>query len=381
MGLAAALGFVLPVPELPVPSGPESIGTVSFELVDHEREEIYGPNPGGPRRFMAQVWYPGTDPIGLDPVPWSEDWDVVAPSMARSLLLPSWFLNHTEYVESHTYSSLAVAAGTYPVVIYSHGWKGFRTIAINQIETLVSNGYIVIAPDHTLVLWVAPVFVLLTGLGVIFWWKTHPGPDVITSEEHPRRGRRGLVGGLLLGAAFIGVLVVASLSITERGGPNVGVADLEGQDLSEVSNETMEAVIAANLDNPQISSMRLALAERYFGTGDYRAAFPHYLSVADAADATADEVSAALIRLGWMAWDGNRAVDAAIGMFDQALAIDADSTTARYLKGQVLWCGNEDFEGAASLFDEVLASSDLPNDSRAQVEADLDAVGNQERCA
>ena len=149
VGLAAALGFVLPVPELPVPSGPESIGTVSFELVDQEREEIYGSNPGGQRRFMAQVWYPGTDPIGLDPVPWSEDWDVVAPAMARSLLLPSWFLNHSQYVESHTYSSLAVAAGTYPVVIYSHGWTGFRTIAINQIETLVSNGYIVIAPDHT----------------------------------------------------------------------------------------------------------------------------------------------------------------------------------------------------------------------------------------
>ena len=149
VGLAAALGFILPVPELPVPSGPESIGTVSFELVDREREEIYGSNPGDPRRFMAQVWYPGGDTTGLDPVPWSEDWDVVAPAMARSLLVPSWFLDHTEYVESHTYSSLAVAAGTYPVVIYSHGWTGFRTIAINQIETLVSNGYIVIAPDHT----------------------------------------------------------------------------------------------------------------------------------------------------------------------------------------------------------------------------------------
>jgi dienelactone hydrolase len=35
------------------------------------------------------------------------------------------------------------------VVIYSHGWGGFRSIALNQIEHLVSNGYIVIAPDHT----------------------------------------------------------------------------------------------------------------------------------------------------------------------------------------------------------------------------------------
>lgn len=254
---------------------------------------------------------------------------------------------------------------------------------IDELQASFSGAVLLDPPvsGNTLILWLAPVVVLLLGIGVIFWWKTHPGPEVITSGEHPRRGRPGLMSGLLLGVALIGVLVVAAVSIAERDGPNVGVADLEDQDLSDVSNETMEAVIAANLDNPQIIGMRLALAERYFGIGDYRAAFPHYLSVADASEATADEVSAALIRLGWMAWDGNGAVDAAIGMFDQALAIDADSTTARYLKGQVLWCGNEDFEGAASLFDEVLANDDLPNDSRDQVEADLDAVSNQERCA
>jgi dienelactone hydrolase len=42
-----------------------------------------------------------------------------------------------------------VAPGTYPVVIYSHGWQGYRSLALNQIENLVSNGYVVIAPDHT----------------------------------------------------------------------------------------------------------------------------------------------------------------------------------------------------------------------------------------
>ena len=41
------------------------------------------------------------------------------------------------------------SCGSFPVIIYSHGWTGFRAIAVNQIENLVSNGYIVIAPDHT----------------------------------------------------------------------------------------------------------------------------------------------------------------------------------------------------------------------------------------
>jgi predicted dienelactone hydrolase len=147
--VAALLAVVLPVPTLPIPSGPETIGTASFELVDSERQEIYGSAPGSSRRFMAQVWYPAQAPNDLEPLPWSQDWDVVAPAMAEDLGFPSWFLSHTRYTDSNSYEEPAVADGTFPVVVYSHGWTGFRTIAINQIENLVSNGYMVIAPDHT----------------------------------------------------------------------------------------------------------------------------------------------------------------------------------------------------------------------------------------
>ena len=156
-GLAGLVGVlvvalpavILPVPSMPVPSGPETIGTASFELVDVTNQEIYGRNPGGPRRFMAQVWYPAMEPSGGEPTPWSEDWDVVAPAMADDLGFPRWFLDYTRYTASNTYAALPVADGTFPVIIYSHGWTGFRTIAVNQIENLVSNGYMVIAPDHT----------------------------------------------------------------------------------------------------------------------------------------------------------------------------------------------------------------------------------------
>lgn len=147
--LLVALPAILPVPVLPRPSGPAPIGTITAQITDRTREEIYGPSPGGPREFMVQVWYPAKAAADDDPVPWSEDWDVVAPALSRNLGLPSWFLNHTRYTSSHAVRSLPIADGTFPVVIYSHGWTGFRTIAINQMEHLASNGYIVIAPDHT----------------------------------------------------------------------------------------------------------------------------------------------------------------------------------------------------------------------------------------
>jgi dienelactone hydrolase len=119
-------------------------------LIDRERDELWGPPPaGGPREFVAQVWYPSGGEVEGEPVPWSEDWEVVAPGIARQIGLPSWFLDHTRYTLSHADSSPPVAAGTFPVLIYSHDWGGVRTNTLNQIEHLVSNGYIVIAPDHT----------------------------------------------------------------------------------------------------------------------------------------------------------------------------------------------------------------------------------------
>jgi tetratricopeptide (TPR) repeat protein len=176
-------------------------------------------------------------------------------------------------------------------------------------------------------------------------------------------------------------VIVAGFFLQDREGPSAGVANLEGRDLSEVSNETMEAVVAANLDNPQINGMRLALAERYYEAGDYSSAFPHYLAVAEAAGASDAELVTALVRLGWMAWDGNGDVETAIGLLDQALIIDSASTTAMFLKGQVLWCGAGDTEAAAGLFSDVLADPRLSDDSKALVGSRLEAVTRGESCA
>ena len=184
--VAALPAVILPVPTLPVPSGQETIGTASFQLVDLERQEIYGRTPGGPRRFMAQVWYPADPADDLDPLPWSEDWDVVTPAMAEDLGFPSWFLSHTRYTDSNAYDSAPIADGTFPVVIYSHGWKGFRTIAVNQIENLVSNGYMVIAPDHTY----GAVATKLTG-GVVIDYDPAalPEEEVVGEETYLEAGK------------------------------------------------------------------------------------------------------------------------------------------------------------------------------------------------
>lgn len=147
--LASALPVVLPVPEVPAPSGPDPIGTMTVDLIDRSRDELYGPDPGEPRELVAQVWYPAAGLEDTPPLVWSSDWEVVAPAISRNMGFPGWFLNHTQYSLSHARPTVPIAGGTFPVVIFSHGWQGVRSIALNQVEHLVSNGYIVIAPDHT----------------------------------------------------------------------------------------------------------------------------------------------------------------------------------------------------------------------------------------
>ncbi|HKY48426.1 MAG TPA: hypothetical protein VJQ79_10640, partial [Acidimicrobiia bacterium] len=146
----ALLPTVLPVPNLPDPSGPLAVGTASVELTFSDRLEQYGPQPETtPRRIMVQVWYPAERPEGAEPGPWTGDVDVIGPAMSRRLGFPGFFLSHTRYTSGHSFEDATPLSGLFPLVMYSHGWTGFRTIAVNQAESLASHGYVVIAVDHT----------------------------------------------------------------------------------------------------------------------------------------------------------------------------------------------------------------------------------------
>ena len=226
VALATSLALALPIPTLPRPSGPEAIGTFTVDLMDREREELYGDRPGGPRRFVAQVWYPAApveegEAEGRARVRWSEDWEVVTSALAARMRLPSWFWGHTGYTLSHATEDLPVAEGIYPVVIYSHGWTGFRTDAINQIESLASNGYIVIAPDHT---YGSAATVLSEDRVVPHDPEALPDPDEVGRDAY-------LAAGANLMATFAGdiITILDALDLGQAGPfqPLIASADLD----------------------------------------------------------------------------------------------------------------------------------------------------------
>ena len=147
---STAVATLLPVPELPRPSGPYDIGTVTYSFVDSSRDEFYTADPHDKRAFMAQVWYPASKDHGDTPEPWIEHADLFGPAIAHSFGLPGFLFDHIGLIQSHAYRNAPIAdGGPFPVILYSHGWTGFREVNTDQVENLVSHGYVVICPDHT----------------------------------------------------------------------------------------------------------------------------------------------------------------------------------------------------------------------------------------
>ncbi|MBN2147419.1 MAG: hypothetical protein JW726_08520 [Anaerolineales bacterium] len=151
LGLSSLLPILLPVPHLPQPTGPYAIGTFSMELVDSKRTDPYAPAPASPRRLMMQIWYPAVPAASADLAPWIENMDVVAPALANFFDLPDSFFTHIRYARTHSalLAPLSRHAERYPLLLFSHGWSGFRAQNTYQMEELASRGYIVVAVDHT----------------------------------------------------------------------------------------------------------------------------------------------------------------------------------------------------------------------------------------
>ncbi len=152
-GLLAAIaivgGTLLPVPKPYKITGQYQVGTTTAYLADTSRQEIYGDNPNAPREIMVQVWYPAQVTRGLVRSQWMPSIKSAAPAIATYIDLPSFALDHLKYVKANAFIDTPLAEGNFPVLIFSHGWAGFKEQNIYQVEELASHGYIVVGINHT----------------------------------------------------------------------------------------------------------------------------------------------------------------------------------------------------------------------------------------
>ncbi|MCE2528143.1 MAG: tetratricopeptide repeat protein [Actinomycetia bacterium] len=180
-----------------------------------------------------------------------------------------------------------------------------------------------------------------------------------------------IVVAAILGSAAVALVLAVGWFVN----PEEQVASDPQFDPTRYSNETMEAVIAANADHPQINGMRLALAARYIQSGELSAAFPHYREVLER-NPHPEEEAEALSRLGWMAWAGSGETQLAIETLDRALEAGPEHPQALYFKAIVLWCGAGQAQQAVPLLGRVLEM--LPSET--EVAAELAAARAGEEC-
>jgi tetratricopeptide (TPR) repeat protein len=186
--------------------------------------------------------------------------------------------------------------------------------------------------------------------------------------EKPRWSRRRLVGSVLVIGALVVAVAAAALSIERDDDGQVGVSPGElSVDPATVSNEELEAVVAAN---PTLIPMRMALADRYFAAEEYGDALDHYLVVADSATTPADEAKA-LARIGWIAYRTGLA-EAADRYVRTSLEVDPGNAEAMLYTGFITFYGLGDAEGAIPLLEAALEIPNLSSNTVSQVE---DALG------
>ncbi|HUG34869.1 MAG TPA: hypothetical protein VMJ90_08875 [Anaerolineales bacterium] len=149
VAISSALPIILPIPRIPAPSGPYSVGTRIYELTDDSRREIYsGQNEA--RRIMIQVWYPSEAGSSSERARWMENAEIYAPAVANQIDMPPFFLDHLALVKVPAYKNAEPAKTDqpFPVILFSHGWNGFNAQNTGQVLELASHGYVVVGVQH-----------------------------------------------------------------------------------------------------------------------------------------------------------------------------------------------------------------------------------------
>jgi predicted dienelactone hydrolase len=184
---ALALPYLLPVPRLPDVSGPYAIGTQTVHLVDESRDEIYTDDADDRREIMLQVWYPAEPDARGDPAVYLQELDVMGPTLAKRLDLPSFLLDHVNLADLDAQIAVPVLAdgAPYPLLVFSHGLRGMRAQNTALVRELVSHGFVVATIDHTF----GNVLTVFPDRRVAFY-----SPDVLSGAGEPPHTSNTLVG-------------------------------------------------------------------------------------------------------------------------------------------------------------------------------------------
>ena len=146
--LFSSCSLILNFRDLPKPEGEYIIGTDVFTWEDTYRDEWFTKDKIDTRKIVVQVWYPASEKSD-SLYPYMDYADLRVKSISKRIGKGKGFIKPATEVKTNTYFQAKPIKKKFPLVLFSHGLGGYKTQNLINIETLVSQGYIVIAPDHT----------------------------------------------------------------------------------------------------------------------------------------------------------------------------------------------------------------------------------------
>ena len=156
--IALVLNIVFPIPTFEIENFKYSVGYEEIHIIlDRENPqafvELSNLEPGSKRELMVDIYYPSNEKS--DFVQLVKDEGNVGGTIVQylnrtwGLNIPEVMLEHLSLINFQVSENIVPIDEKLPVVVYSHGWSGTKFFAAEQLMNLASQGYIVIAVDHT----------------------------------------------------------------------------------------------------------------------------------------------------------------------------------------------------------------------------------------
>ena len=134
----------------PEPEGSFPVGVISGELADPQRGGAWNAVDDAPRRLLVRLWYPADGvPEGTPRYRNTQAERDANPVMGPSGFNPFALLQRQLFkADTHAYWDVPVAKGSFPLLIFSHGYMGDVSSNAVLMEQLASRGYIVVSITH-----------------------------------------------------------------------------------------------------------------------------------------------------------------------------------------------------------------------------------------
>ena len=144
----SSCSLILNFRDLPEPQGQYIIGTDIFTWEDNYRDEWFTKDKIDTRKIVVQIWYPASEKSD-SLYPYMDYANLRVESISERIGKGKGTIKPATKVKTNTYYKADPVNKKFPLILFSHGLGGYKTQNLINIETLVSQGYIVVAPDHS----------------------------------------------------------------------------------------------------------------------------------------------------------------------------------------------------------------------------------------